>query len=314
MIRLSGSLPVIVLLFLTSVVSGQEAAPKGSLSLSGAWAIYPTVVAWGEAFHKKYPGVVVNVSAGGAGKGAAEALAGMVDIGMVSRDPDSAEIAKGIFPIYILHDAVFAVVSQRNPELSLLMKKGLKKEDWIDLYVTGRKTAWNQFAGGTSDKSVHVYTRSDACGASSSWAKYLNKKQEDLRGVGVYGDPGILEAVKRDPLGIGYSNFSYVFGRDGSVLQGICLVPIDANGNGIADSAEIISGRAAAITAIESGTYPVTRKNYFFVKGKPAGLAAEFIKFSLSDAGTKIVEDVGASLPLAPQDRAKSLQWNERMK
>jgi phosphate transport system substrate-binding protein len=190
----------------------------------------------------------------------------------------------------------------------------LKKEVWFDLYVTGQKTAWNQIAGGTTDKSIHVYTRSDACGAASSWAKYLNKKQEDLRGVGVYGDPGILEAVRRDPLGIGYSNFSYVFGRDGSVIKGIRLVPIDADGNGVADSSEIISGRYAAIKAIESGAYPVTRKNYFFVKGTPAGLAAEFIKFALSDEGTKIVEDVGASLPLAPQERAKALQWNERIK
>jgi phosphate transport system substrate-binding protein len=311
---LSRSLPVIALLFFANGIPGQETALKGRLSLSGAWAIYPTAVSWAEAFHKKYPGVTVNVSAGGAGKGATEALTGMVDIGMVSRDPDSAEIAGGIVPIYILHDAIFAVVSERNPAIGLLLKTGLKKEVLLDLYVTGLKTAWNRIASGSTDKSIHVYTRSDACGAASSWAKYLNKKQEDLRGVGIYGDPGILEAVRRDPLGIGYSNFSYVFSRDGSVIQGIRLVPIDADGNGVADSNEIVPNRFAAIKAIESGAYPVTRRNYFFVKGKPAGLTAEFIRFALSDAGTKIVEDVGASLPLATPERKKALQWNEGIK
>ena len=91
---------------------------QGTITLSGAWAIYPTAVAWGEAFQKLHPKVKVNVSAGGAGKGASDVIAGLVDIGMVSRDPDPAEIKKGIVPIYILHAAVFAVVSEKNPGLA----------------------------------------------------------------------------------------------------------------------------------------------------------------------------------------------------
>ena len=307
MIKLLFCAPALACLFYFGTTFGRDAPLKGSLSLSGAWAIYPTAVSWGEAFHKNNPDVKVNVSAGGAGKGAADAIAGMVDIGMVSRDPDPAEIAKGIVPIYVLHDAVFPVVSEQNPALDALMKKGIKKAVWFDLYVTGRKTTWGQIAGVTSDKSVHVYTRSDACGAASSWAKFLDSKQEDLRGVGVYGDPGLLEAAKRDPLGIGYSNFSYVFGRDGMVIKGVRLVPIDADGDGIADTNESLATRAAAIKAIESGSYPVTRKNYFYVKGKPKGLVKAFIEFALSDEGTNIVENVGASLPLRKEIRAQTL-------
>lgn len=308
MIRLSMLLPMLVFLSVSAALQAQETVFKGNISLSGAWAVYPTAVSWADAFHKKYPDVKVNVSAGGAGKGAADAIAGLVNIGMVSRDPDPAEISKGIVPVYILHDAVFPVVSELNLALSALMKKGVKKAVWSDLYVTDRKTTWNQIAGNTSEKPVHVYTRSDACGAASAWAKYLGKKQEDLLGVGIYGDPGLLEAAKRDPLGIGYSNFSYVFSRDGSVIQGIRVVPIDVNGNGIADSNEIFANRAAAVKAIEAGTYPVARKNYFFVKGKPTGLVKAFIEFALSDEGTKIVEEVGASLPLRADDREKVLK------
>lgn len=281
---------------------------EGTVTLSGAWAIYPTAVGWAEAFQKKYPKVKVDVSAGGAGKGAADAIAGLVDIGMVSRDPDPAEIKKGITPVYILHDAVFPVVSDKNPALPELLKKGVKKEVWVDIYVAGLTTTWDAVVGSKVGKPIHLYTRSDSCGAAASWAKYTgNKKQEDLRGIGIYGDPGLLEAAKRDPLGVGYNNFSYIFTRDGTVVKGAKIVPIDSNENGLADADEIYENRDAAISAIRSGRYPATRKNYFFVKGKPSGLIKEFIAFALSDEGAKVVDEVAASLPLTAAEREKVL-------
>ncbi len=285
----------------------QEKELKGTITLSGAWAIYPTAVAWGEEFQKKHPGVRVDISAGGAGKGAADAIAGLVDIGMVSRDPDPAEIKKGIFPIYVLHDAVLPVVSDKNPALQSLLTKGVTKKTLIDIYITGRATNWDDAAGKTG-KPLHVYTRSDSAGAPASWAKYLgNKKQEDLRGVGIYGDPGLIEAAKRDPIGIGYGNFSFVFTRDGGVVKGAKLLPIDSNENGVADPDEVLETREAAIKAISSGRYPATRKNFLFTKGKPQGLVKEFIEFALSDEGARVVEAVGTSLPVKKAEREKVL-------
>lgn len=308
--KLISRLLVVNILFLLGNFGwAQERELEGTVTLSGAWAIYPTAVAWAEAFQKKYPKVKIDVSAGGAGKGAADAISGLVDIGMVSRDPDPAEIKKGVVPVYILHDAVFAVVSDKNPVLQDLLKKGVKRQDWIDLYVNGTITTWDEVVGRRVNKPIHLYTRSDSCGAAASWAKYTgNKKQEDLKGVGVYGDPGLLEAAKRDPVGIGYSNFSYVFTREGTVVKGAKLVPIDSNENGSADSDEVYETRDAAIKAIRAERYPATRKNYFFVKGKPTGLVKEFIWFALSDEGTKIVDEVGTSLPLTKEEREKVLK------
>ena len=292
--------------------AAEEQELKGTITLSGAWAIYPTAVAWADAFGQAHPKVRVDVSAGGAGKGAADAIAGLVDIGMVSRDPDPAELARGVTPIYILHDAVFPVVSDRHPALADLLKQGVNQTTWADIYITGLVTTWKGVAGSAVDKPIHVYTRSDACGAAASWAKFLgNKKQEDLRGIGVYGDPGLLEAAKRDPIGIGYSNFSYVFTREGSLVAGAKLVPIDANDNGLADADEIYETREAAIQAIESGRYPASRKNYFFVKGQPTPLVNAFIAFALSGEGTAIVERVGASLPVPQAERDAMLKGLE---
>lgn len=299
-----------IALFLGSGTSAlaQEKELKGTISLSGAWAIYPTVVSWAQEFQKLHPGVRIDVSAGGAGKGATDAIAGLVDIGMVSREPDPSEISKGITPVYILHDAVFPVVSDKNPALGALLKNGISKDKWAWIYITGIAASWDDVTGEKIGKPIHVYTRSDSCGAAASWAAYFKKKQEDLKGVGVYGDPGLLEAAKRDPLGIGYTNFSYIFTREGKVVDGATVVPIDANENGLADKDEIYETRQDAVKAIESGKYPVTRKNYFFVKGKPEGLVKEFIDFTLSDEGAKIVDQVGASLPLPKAERKKVLE------
>lgn len=187
-------LSLISILFLShAMVSAQEKETvgaveeelKGTVTLSGAWAIYPTAVAWGTAFQALHPKVKVDVSAGGAGKGAADAIAGLADIGMVSRDPDPAEIKKGIVPIYILHDAIFPMVSEKNPALGDLLKKGVKKKTLIELYIMGIIESWDVVVGSKAGKPVHVYTRSDSCGAAAGWAKYLgNKKQEDLRQKG----------------------------------------------------------------------------------------------------------------------------------
>ena len=280
--------------------AGAEQRLEGVVTLSGAWAIYPTAVAWAEAFQKEHPKVRIDVSAGGAGKGASDTIAGLVDIGMVSREPDPAEIGKGIRVIYILHDAVFPVINEKNPALAGILKNGIGRRSWLGIYING-----------TMDYKLNVYTRSDSCGAAASWAAYLGKKQEDLKGIGIYGDPGLLEAVKRDVLGVGFNNFSYVFGRDGAVMPGVKIVPIDSNENGVADPDEIYTTRDAAIKAIRSARYPATRKNYFFVKGKPKGLAKEFIKFALSDEGAAIVDATGASLSLTRAEREEVLKGLE---
>ncbi len=278
---------------------------EGTLTLSGAWAVYPTAVAWGDAFEKLHPKVRVEVSAGGAGKGAADAIAGLVDIGMVSREPDPAEVAKGITPFYVLHDAVFPVVSDKNPVLDELLKKGLQVETLKAIYKTGTVATWGAALGSDSKLPIHVFTRSDSCGAAAAWGAPFGAKQEDLKGVGIYGDPGLLEAVVKDPVGIGYSNFSYVFTRDGSVLAGIRLAPIDADNSGTVEPNETFTQRETAIAAIEAGTYPVTRRSFFFVKGPPAGLVKEFLRFILSDEGTQVVDAVGTSLPLPTAEREK---------
>ena len=128
-----------------------------------------------------------------------------------------------------------------------------------------------------------------------------------MKGIGIYGDPGLLEAIRRDPLGLGFNNLGYVFAGD-KPLPGIVLVPIDANRNGKVDPHERIDTREKAYQEIASGRYPGARREFFVTRGKPKALAAEFLKFALSDAGSKILQDVGGYVPLSGKERTEQLK------
>ena len=95
-----------------------------SIAVSGANALYPMMVIWAGEFQKINPGVRIDVSAGGAGKGMTDALAGLVDIGMVSRDVTSNETAQGAFYVAVSKDAVVVTINENNPVLQDIQTKG----------------------------------------------------------------------------------------------------------------------------------------------------------------------------------------------
>jgi phosphate transport system substrate-binding protein len=270
---------------------------KGTITLSGAWALYPMAVRWAEEFRKIYPNVKIDLSAGGAGKGITDALNDMVDLGMVSREIYPEELKKGAYPIAVTKDAVVPVISASNPSLDIILSKGLKKEAGNNIWITGMYKTWAQAFGIKGTTLMHIYTRSDACGAAEVWAKYFNKKQEDLLGSGVYGDPGLALAVKRDPLGIGYNNIGYAYdSKTKKQLAGIRVLPIDINNDGkITPDEDFYNSMDDLIIAIANGKYPSppARELYFVTNGKPQKeVVVKFLQWVLSD-GQKYVNESG---------------------
>ena len=268
----------------------------GNISISGAFALYPITIKWATEFKKLHPNVKIDISAGGAGKGITDVLSNVTDIGLVSRDLTPEEIKKGATYFSVTKDAVVPVVSAANPFLKDILAKGIKKSAFNDIFITGDARSWNQ-VGFKFAAPIHVYTRSDAAGAAETWAKYFGKKQEDLQGVAVYGDPGLALAVKKDPVGIGFNNIVYVY--DANTKQptnGVIPVPIDLNNNGKIDADENFYGSIDQIVnAIATGKYPSppARDLYFVTKGLPkSDVVKAFIKYVLTD-GQQYIKDAG---------------------
>ncbi|MHB8133157.1 MAG: substrate-binding domain-containing protein [Anaerolineaceae bacterium] len=294
-----------------SNASSESEPTSGVITISGAFALYPLMTRWAEEYAKLYPDIQFDVSAGGAGKGMTDAISGAVDIGMVSREIKPEEEAQGAYWASVTKDAVFPVVNASNPVLSDLLSKGVTQEQLIKIYITAEITTWGQLVGKPEiTDEIHVYTRSDAAGAPEMWAKFLgNKLQEDLLGIGVNADPGVLQAVISDPLGIGYNNLGYAYDASTDLpAVGAIVLPIDINANGTADPMELLETKTEAIEAVATNQYPSppARPLNLVTKGKPTGITQAFILWIITD-GQKYVSEAGY-VALTPDILAESLK------
>lgn len=285
-------------IFNSSTPKSANTTPKlsGSISISGAFALYPLAVKWAEEFRKIHPDVKIDISAGGAGKGITDALSGVTDIALVSRDLNPEEIKKNAFPIAVTKDAVLPTISAANPYLKQLQQRGLKKEELDGIFISGKLKYWNQI-GFKGNAPIRAYTRSDAAGAAETWAHYFGKKQEDLLGVAVFGDPGLAQAVKKDPGAIGFNNIVYIYdSKTKQATNGVMVLPIDINNNGKIDKEENFYNTVQElIAAVAAGKYPSppARDLYFVTKGKPTNpIVVEFTKWVLTE-GQKYVLEAG---------------------
>lgn len=279
--------------------SGQSGTTlKGRISISGAFALYPLANVWAEEFNKLHADVRINISAGGAGKGMADALSGAADLGMFSREITSIELEKGAWGVAVAKDAVLPTININNPQLAVIKEKGLTQEIFRKIFITEEIKTWGGALGNNSKASIGLYTRSDAAGAAAVWAEYLGASgQEELKGVGVFGDPGLADAVRKDKNGIGFNNIIYVYDLEtGNKYPGIEVIPIDTNEDGIINEDEKVYDNMDQIkAAIGSGKYPSppARDLYFVSNGKPQNAATvAFLQWVLTE-GQKFVSDAG---------------------
>jgi phosphate transport system substrate-binding protein len=272
--------------------------PTGTIRVSGAFALYPMMVKWAEEYHKIHPGIKVEVSAGGAGQGMTDTLSGQSDLGMISRSIYPAEISKGAVWVSVTKDAVVPVVNTKNPVAANLLSIGMNKSTFSGIFIKEDITSW----GATVEKpeireTIHVYTRSDSSGAGDIWARFMgNYTQNDLKGTGVSGDPGIAEAVKNDPLGIGYNNVNFAYDpATGKPIEGLMVVPLDLNGDGkITLSETFYQTRTDLLHAIDTGMYPSppARELNLVAKNSFSGLTKDFVQWILTD-GQQYVSETG---------------------
>ncbi|RPJ04830.1 MAG: extracellular solute-binding protein [Spirochaetaceae bacterium] len=294
------STAAIVLAAVIAVIScGQadQSSVSGTLNISGAWALYPLAMKWKSEYMKTHTEVKIEISAGGAGKGMTDVMAGKVDLAMVSRDVFPEESAQGAVGLAVARDAVLPTISAFNPFFTEISKTGATRQELEEVWRGKKPVSWEQLIGKSGNSEIQVYTRSDACGAGQVWAQYLHGNQEDLGGIGIYGDPGIADKVKTDKAGIGYNNIGYIYNPETKrPYDGLAVFPIDLNENGVIDKDEDVYGsQEDLLAAIQSGKLPSppVRKLYFVYNTRSrTELATDFLKWVIT-VGTKYVEATG---------------------
>jgi phosphate transport system substrate-binding protein len=280
--------------------AGQPATGSGddvTISVSGAFALFPLMTVWADQYHSLTPGVRFDIQAGGAGKGMTDMLSGVADIAMLSREMRPEEADQGAFAVPVAIDAVVATINPANPHAAEILARGLTPGAAAAIWLSGQTTTWGDLLGNGSTEPINVYTRSDAAGAAEVWAHYMGgRSQEELRGTAVNGDPGLAEAVRQDRLGIGFNNVGFAYNpATGDPIDGLRVVPLDLNGDGVISPDEsFYDTREALVNAIASQTYPFppARLLYLVTRGAPTPAVRDFYRWVLV-GGQAFVHDAG---------------------
>jgi phosphate transport system substrate-binding protein len=224
-----------------------------------------------EQFKSQHPGTTFDIAAEGSTTGIAAIIDGTAEIGMSSRRAKSSEVgaatAKGrnMKPTIVAYDGIAVIVNAKNPIKSLTKKQ-------VEQIFTGDVTDWSA-VGGAGGK-ISIYTRNTSSGTYSDF-KELAMKKRDYAGSSqkMAGNEQIAAEVGRNPNGAGYVGMAY------TKASGVKVVPID--------------GVAPSVKAVQDHSYSYWRPTFYYTNGEPGGLAKQFLDFTVSSAGQKIVAQVG---------------------
>jgi phosphate transport system substrate-binding protein len=231
---------------------------------------------WAEDFMKTHPGSQIQVTGGGSGTGISALINGTTDICQSSREMKPAEKDKlkekykttGV-EIPVAKDGVTIYVHVSNPIEALTI-------DQLKQIYTGKITNWRDVGG--PDKKIIPYSRENSSGT------YVFFKEEVLGGADfaasaqtLPGTAAVVNAVAKEKNSIGYGGAAYA--------KNIKLLKIKKD----ASSAAVDPDKAS----VQSGTYPLARPLFFYLRDKPSGDVGAFIDWVLSPAGQSLAETVG---------------------
>jgi phosphate transport system substrate-binding protein len=253
-----------------------SASAEEKITVKGSDTMVILAQRWAEKYMSKHSDVTIQVTGGGSGTGISALINGTTDICNASRpmkpsERDKLKVRFGSLGVEIksAKDGLSVYVHESSPvtELSLEQLKAI---------YTGEVTNWKAFGG--RDERIIVYGRENNSGT------YVYFKDNVLDGEdyaptmqSMPGTAAVVNAVVKDRAGIGYGGAAY-----GKGIREI-KVKKDDKSPAYAPTAE----------NIKSGTYPITRFLYMYVKNRPTGAMKEYIDWILSDDGQAVVNEVG---------------------
>lgn len=236
------------------------------LILTGSSTLAPLVKELAKQFTLLNPGVDIVVEAGGSSRGAADALSGKADIGMMSRAPHPDE--KELFVFTIARDGIALVVHSDNPV------NALTRSQVIDI-LAGRVTNWKAVGG--IDAPIHVVSRTPGHSSIEIVTHYFGLGPEAIKSKHVRGDNAeALKMVLEDRHMLTY--FSVGLAEDAMKKgQPVKTLPVE--------------GVAATSATVRNGTYPLDRPLNLVTRGVPKGAARAFIEFVQSPRAREVIAE-----------------------
>lgn len=230
---------------------------------------------WAEVYMKDHSGAIIQVTGGGSGTGISALINGSTDIANASRKMKRSEMEKlkdrynslGV-EVACAKDGITIYLNPANQVKELTIKQ------LSDIY-RGKITNWKEVGG--SDQPIKLYGRENSSGTYVFFQENVVKGDYAPNCQTLPGTAAVVNAVKKDPNGIGYGGAAYA---EGIVL---CKVKKDENSTAYVANAE----------NVKNNLYPITRYLYMYLKNRPTGAIKEYVDWILSAEGQKLVVDMG---------------------
>jgi phosphate transport system substrate-binding protein len=262
------------------------AASSRPLTIKGSDTMVILGQRMAEEYMKTNAGRRVQVNGGGSGTGIAALINGTVDLAQASRpmrdeERASAEKARGaqVVETAVALDSLAVFVSERNPvkELSLAQLAGI---------YTGKTRNWKEVGG--LDAPIILYGRESSSGTYDYFREHVLNKADFAPAVQtLQGTAAIVNSVTRDANGIGYGGIAYDKGVRALALKKEPASP----------------AIAPSEATVADGTYPLSRKLYYYSLSNAPERVTHFVQWSLSPAAQELVKKVGY-FPLTDQPAA----------
>lgn len=230
---------------------------------------------WAEVYMKENQGAAIQVTGGGSGTGISALINGATDIANASRKMKRSEMDK----LKSRYNTLGVEIACAKDGITIYLHPSNKvKEltiDQLGKIFRGEITNWKEVGG--DDKAIKLYGRENSSGTYVFFQENVVKGDYASSTQTLPGTAAVVNAVKKDPNGIGYGGAAYAEGIE------ICKVKKDANSPAYQATAE----------SIAKNQYPISRYLYMYVKSKPTGELKKYIDWILSPEGQKLVVEAG---------------------
>lgn len=236
------------------------------ISISGSTSVGPLA----EKIADKYMNindVKIEINQIGSSAGITNAINGVSEIGMSSRDLEEEEKASGLNETIIAYDGIVVVTHPTNKVKNLTM-------DQVKQVFTGEVTNWKELGG--EDLEIVVVSREDGSGSRDAFQEIVGYTSGELvrSALIASGNGNIKTTVATNKHAVGFISFEYI---DSSIST--------LNINGVEATAENVLQKKYSLS-----------RPFLFVHKEDNLTAAgqQFIDYILSPEGQAIVEETGA--------------------
>ena len=274
--------------FTILALAGTLSAQAANITMKGSDTLVILAQKWAQKYMQEHPDTKIQVTGGGSGTGFAALLNQTTDLANASRKIKTKEeiaavkaFGKRPREYQVALDGLSVYVHESNPiqELSVGQLKDV---------FTGKIRNWRELGG--QDLPITIYSRENSSGTYEFFKEHVLSNMDFAASAqAMPGTAALLQAVGKDPKGIGYGGAAY--GAGAKHLK----IKRDAKSKAVEPTEE----------AIVKGDYPIWRYLYIYVNPElDKGAVADYLKWIRSDAGQALVKDVGY-FPLPEKLRTK---------